>query len=179
MLTEVALTGRPSGRQQGPWLRHFYGPCWCPPLAALLPAPLTLGVSYMTETHESCRCADCGASIDLSNTAPYARTPCNACGSIKRVLHVNVIEKIQAIDGYALKGKRPGRKKPFIEERSLPDYSRSRDKFVHLQRTIDRDNDLYSEKVTDYQTGELIHKCEEPLSQHQGHGSAKHQKPKV
>ena len=45
VLTEVALTGRPSGRQQGPWLRHFYGPCWCPPLAALLPAPLTLGVS--------------------------------------------------------------------------------------------------------------------------------------
>ena len=133
----------------------------------------------MTETHESCRCADCGASIDLSNTDPYARTPCNVCGSIKRVLHVNVIEKIQAIDGYALKGKRPGRKKPFIEERSLPDYSRSRDKFVHLQRTIDRDNDHYSEQVTDYQTGELIHKCEEPLSQHQGHGSAKHQKPKV
>ena len=38
------LTGRSSGRQQGPWLRHFHGPCWYPPLAALLPAPLTLGV---------------------------------------------------------------------------------------------------------------------------------------
>ncbi len=35
-----------SGRQQGPWLRHLHGPCWCPPLAALFPCrlPLTLGV---------------------------------------------------------------------------------------------------------------------------------------
>ncbi len=38
------LTCRSSGRQQGPCLRHFIGPCRCPPLAALLPAPLTLGV---------------------------------------------------------------------------------------------------------------------------------------
>ena len=26
----TSLTGRSSGRQQGPWLRHFHGPCWCP-----------------------------------------------------------------------------------------------------------------------------------------------------
>ena len=147
------------------------GPAYC--------GPLILFVSHMTETHESCRCAACGTSIDLSNIEPYARKPCNVCGSTKCVYQVNVIEKIQAIDGYALNGKRPGKKKPFIEERSLPNYSRNRDKYVHLQRTIDRDNDHYSEKITDYQTGEIIHKCEEPLSQHQGHGSAKHQKPKA
>ena len=28
--TRPSLTGRSSGRQQGPWLRHFHGPCWCP-----------------------------------------------------------------------------------------------------------------------------------------------------
>ncbi len=38
------LTGRSSGRQHGPWLRHCPGPCWCPSVAALLAAPLTLGV---------------------------------------------------------------------------------------------------------------------------------------
>jgi len=31
----------------------------------------------------------------------------------------------------------------------------------------------YSEKVTMKQTGEVIHHCEEPLDQHQGHGSDK------
>lgn len=55
----------------------------------------------------------------------------------------------------------------------MPDYSYSREKHVHKQRVIDRDNDHYFEKVTDYETGEVIHHCEEPLSQHQGHGDAK------
>lgn len=55
----------------------------------------------------------------------------------------------------------------------MPDYSYSREKHVHKQRIIDRDNDHYFEQVTDYETGEVIHHCEEPLSQHQGHGDAK------
>ena len=36
----TCLTGRSSGRQHGPRLRHYLGPCWCPPVAALLAAPL-------------------------------------------------------------------------------------------------------------------------------------------
>jgi hypothetical protein len=28
--THCRLTRRSSGRQQGPCLRHFHGPCWCP-----------------------------------------------------------------------------------------------------------------------------------------------------
>ena len=79
-------------------------------------------------------------------------------------------------DGWALKAKRPTEKRPYIEDMAIPDYSRSRKKVVHLQRVIDRDNDQYREKVTDYESGEIIHHCEEPLSQHQGHGSAKQKK---
>jgi hypothetical protein len=33
--------------------------------------------------------------------------------------------------------------------------------------------DLYSEKITDAETGEVIHQCQEPLTAHQKHGSAK------
>ena len=47
---------RSSGRQQSPWLRHFHGLCWYPPLAALLPAPLTLGVRLLIYNHWSTRC---------------------------------------------------------------------------------------------------------------------------
>ena len=43
---------------------------------------------------------------------------------------------------------------------------------------IDRENDLYKEVVTDPDTGKIIHQCEEPLSEHVGHGSAKH-RPKT
>ena len=36
----TSLTGRSSGRQHGPRLRHCLGPCRCPSVAALLAAPL-------------------------------------------------------------------------------------------------------------------------------------------
>ena len=38
---------------------------------------------------------------------------------------------------------------------------------------IDRENDQYQEVVTDPSTGEAVHRCEEPLSQHTGHGDAR------
>jgi len=41
------------------------------------------------------------------------------------------------------------------------------------ERVIDRDNDVYKEKVVDPKTGETIHHCEEKLSEHYGHGSDK------
>ncbi len=44
----ATLTGRSSGRQQGPWLHHCPGPCWCHSVAALLAAPLTLGAGQTT-----------------------------------------------------------------------------------------------------------------------------------
>jgi hypothetical protein len=31
----------------------------------------------------------------------------------------------------------------------------------------------YSEKVTDHETGDVIHECHEPFDKHQRHGSAK------
>jgi hypothetical protein len=43
---------------------------------------------------------------------------------------------------------------------------------------IDRANDYYHEKDVDKDSEEVIHECEEPLSQHFGHGSAKPKKNK-
>ena len=42
-----------------------------------------------------------------------------------------------------------------------------------LDRTIDRLNDRYTELITDPVTGKVIRSCDEPSSQHQGHGTAK------
>jgi hypothetical protein len=44
------------------------------------------------------------------------------------------------------------------------------------ERVIDREEDFYFERITDLETGEVIHHCEEPLSSHQGHGGAKAKK---
>jgi hypothetical protein len=40
-------------------------------------------------------------------------------------------------------------------------------------RVMDRDADRYVETVTMRETGEVLHRCDEPLSEHQGHGSAR------
>ena len=99
--------------------------------------------------------------------------PCGNCGGTKRKYHVSISESVVARDGIGVKAKRVGEKKSYIEELAVPDYSRSLGKVVHRERAIDRDNDRYFEKITDYESGAIIHHCEEPLSQHQGHGNAK------
>jgi len=72
-----------------------------------------------------------------------------------------------------MKGKHPEGKKPFIEQVSGDDYNRDIGEWRKLERVIDRDNDAYKEVITDPKTGKVIKHCEEPLSKHTGHGSAK------
>jgi hypothetical protein len=132
----------------------------------------------MTEIHQTTECADCGAQIDDDSGEPDMKKPCISCGSTRRIHNVSIMETLAVRDGFGLKAKRPGQKKPYVEDLSMPDYSRSRGKHVHRQRVINRDNDHYFEKITDYETGEVIHYCEEPLSQHKNHGSAKSKKSK-
>lgn len=43
---------------------------------------------------------------------------------------------------------------------------------VRKLRRIDKDADTYQERVTD-RDGNVIHDCQERLSEHRGHGSAK------
>ncbi len=66
-----------------------------------------------------------------------------------------------------------GEARPHFESKLVPDHSRSRDKLVHREMIIDRENDHYFERVTDYESGEVIHECDEPLSKHLGHGADK------
>ena len=53
------------------------------------------------------------------------------------------------------------------------DLRKSDNKWMKKERVIDKDNDHYREIVTDPETGEVIHECEEKLSDHFGHGSDK------
>jgi len=53
------------------------------------------------------------------------------------------------------------------------DFSVKKNKWVKKNVLIDKDNNLYKESIVDSETGEIIHYCEEPLTQHIGHGSAK------
>jgi hypothetical protein len=75
-------------------------------------------------------------------------------------------------------GRDPSGGRPFIEQRSGDSLHRKTEKWMKLSRVIDRDRDLYVEKVIDPETGNVIHECSEPLSAHRGHGSAKARRPR-
>jgi len=64
-------------------------------------------------------------------------------------------------------------KKPKKEFVVGDDLQKKTGKYVEKFRCIDRENDQYSEIVTGPQTGEIIHKRDERLSDHKGHGSDK------
>jgi len=93
-----------------------------------------------------------------------------------RIYDCAITEKIGIAVRMGMKAKRQGKGKPFIEQVTEADIQRITNKHMHLDRVINRENDLYKEVVTDPKTGEIIHQCEEPLSKHQGHGSAKRNK---
>jgi hypothetical protein len=76
-------------------------------------------------------------------------------------------EKI-GIKARAIEGGRPE-----YEAVEGDDLHRKSGIWMKLRRLIDRLNDCYLEIVVDPRTGETVHKTDEPLSEHRGHGSAK------
>jgi len=121
---------------------------------------------------ETTRCGKCNALLDEpGSTLPDARTPCPHCGSMTRALDRGLKREGEVHTRLSFKAKN-GTGRPFLEGISGASLSRRLKRWMRLERVIDRRRDLYSEVVTDPETGEEIHRCEEPLSQHRGHGNA-------
>jgi hypothetical protein len=120
------------------------------------------GITEMTTTN----CGKC-------NTPPEARKPCPHCGSTSRAFSVTLESKVEFHSSLSYKAKRGGKGKPFIEGIRGESLFRKLKRWMRLERVIDREHDHYKEVVTDPETGEEIHRCEEPLSQHTGHGDDK------
>lgn len=124
-------------------------------------------------------CKDCGLELATDSLAP-PREPCPRCDSTVRRCIEDFHEGLAACDSLRLQSKKPSlpsRKKLRFDGYSGVEHSRKHEKLVRVERTIDKDNDLYTEKVVDLNTREILHECVEPLSKHQGHGSAKQKKP--
>ncbi len=89
------------------------------------------------------------------------------------MVEVSISSTVEFHDSVAFKHKRPGYRRPIAEGVSGDSFFHRLSKWVRLERLIDRLANHYREKVTDPDTGEVIHECDEPLDQHTGHGSAK------
>jgi hypothetical protein len=87
-------------------------------------------------------------------------------------LEIGVGETLTIREQLGISVKRATEKKPFVERWSADDLHKASGTWRKRERLIDRDDDWYSEVITDA-GGNEVHRCEEPLSSHRGHGSAK------
>ena len=88
--------------------------------------------------------------------------------------HIAVIAR--ALPGLGMKHRIPGVSKWVAKYFYGYKWFHSARKWVYKEWIINRRGDHYREVITDPETGEVIHHCDEPLSEHRGHGSAKSKK---
>lgn len=117
-------------------------------------------------------CAQCGQVIDEPINTPEAeRTQCPSCGSRERLFKVHIANHSTGHARLRLKARHGSTMKPFLESKDGEEVYRKKGKWVRRLIKIDRDHDRYLETIIDQETREVIHHCDEPLSQHRGHGS--------
>lgn len=64
-------------------------------------------------------------------------------------------------------------KKPYRKIYSGEELYRKTNQWHHIERVFDSENDIYTEKIIDIETGEVIREFSEPKSEHKGHGDDK------
>jgi hypothetical protein len=103
--------------------------------------------------------------------------PCPACGAVGRKTHMVIEDTVEVFTSIGIRKKVPGlpkKKRIRIEHFQGWEARRSEGDLVKKERRIDKDADTYFEHVEDRE-GNAIHHCEEPLTEHRGHGSARQQ----
>ncbi len=113
-------------------------------------------------------CGHCGFAIDPAEHPSI----CPECGGADRLIESADTGTIESHDLIKLKKKRPGKKKPYEELKVGEDLHRDTGTWSKLDRRIDRENDRYQEHIENAE-GRVVRHVDEPLSEHQGHGSAK------
>jgi predicted nucleic acid-binding Zn-ribbon protein len=120
------------------------------------------------------KCENCGHVIN-EGTGGIMANPCPRCGGKDIVVEFSddVPHEHDSIEG-KMKSATGG--KPIYEFFDGDELQKSTGKWMAKTRVVDRQKDNYQEIVIDPETGKIIHRCDEPLSQHRGHGSDKHKK---
>jgi len=89
---------------------------------------------------------------------------------------VTFSSRLRIFTGVSYKHKDPkktGKCKVLVEVYHRYETFRRLQILVHHERHINRANNHYFELVDNPDTGEIYHRCDEPLSDHRNHGSAK------
>lgn len=122
-------------------------------------------------------CTDCGATLDERPDTPITeRLPCPSCGSKRQSFRKELSDDIGFHSGLRYKGRHGESEQPFVEGKAGDDLHRDSDEWNTRDMQIDHENEVYHERIVNPRTGEVIKDVTEPLTQHQGHGSAKNRK---
>jgi hypothetical protein len=133
----------------------------------------------MSETaSRSAACAACSQRYSADQLdAIFAghRPGCANCGEVAVALGITVNDSVTVREmlAFKAKGDRDGKRKVFLEGKAGDELHHDTQRWTVISRRIDRDNDWYDEVISDAETVEVLHECHEPLSEHQGHGSAR------
>ena len=122
-------------------------------------------------------CGNCNTILDELGIPADSRTECPSCGSTIRLFGKLLEGSLEFHSELGYKARRGGKGKPFLKGVIRGDLYRKIGRWMRLERVIDRENDAYKEVVIDPKTGEEVYRCEEPLSQHLGHGDDRKNRP--
>lgn len=122
-------------------------------------------------------CAGCGvqrAGPGIEGSA-VSVTPCPNCGVVGIDRRIVLADSAVGRDclGSRSRGLRDGKRKNLRESKQGTEFFRKDGRWHEIWRVVDHVNDWYDEVITDEETGQVVHECHEPLSQHHGHGSAR------
>lgn len=88
---------------------------------------------------DTVRCGQCDRLLnEPARTRPAERQPCPDCGSLKRRFEVHITESVIVEDGFGLKHRIPGRKRPVAEQVNKPEVFRKTGDLRRGERVIDR-----------------------------------------
>jgi hypothetical protein len=75
-------------------------------------------------------------------------------------------EPVKLLASAKLRGRRGGKRKPFVIVKIAQELWRDAKKLVQREYRIDHEAKRYTETVIDPDTGQIIHKCDALLDQH-------------
>jgi hypothetical protein len=124
-------------------------------------------------------CNACGAALaEPTDLDPALRRPCPQCGSLSRLVKVQVEDSISVHSSIAVvhKGDRPGVRGRRLVESKSGDSQSDDGSWAHVEQVVDRINRRYRKRVVTAD-GRVVRDVDKRLEDHRGRGSAKRDEP--
>jgi hypothetical protein len=119
-------------------------------------------------------CGACGGVLnELPSEELRKRKSSFCCGVLSREFGTQFDAELSMKPQLRYKARHSWSRDPFVEGIQGFDLYRKIGKWMKKVWVVDRKKNLYTEIVMGPNTNEIVHSCEEPLSSHIGHGSAK------